>query len=323
MNRLKIFSQIALLMAFSLIVGCKQAAKNLNESVPAESESIITQDSEPFPSELVDFKPISENPIFTGTGTETWDQNIRERGFILKEGDTYHMWYTGFKTERETLSLGYATSMDGLNWERFAGNPVFSESWTEDMMVLKVDGTYHMFAEGRNDVAHRLTSTDRINWTDHGSLDIRLRDGSPLSEGPYGTPTAWYENNTWYLFYERNDMGIWLATSSDLSVWTNVQDDPVIAIGPEVYDKYGVAVNQIFKYKEWYYAYYHATEFEDWHEWTTNVAASKDLINWTKYKQNPIMRENKSSGIIIQEEGQFRLYTMHKNVAVHFSQGLK
>lgn len=319
MNRKMIFSLTAMTVMV-LLVACKEAAKNSNVSLVTKTAIILAQDSVPFPSELVDFKPIAENPIFTGTGEDTWDQNIRERGYILKEEGIYHMWYTGFRTERETLSLGYATSTDGLNWKRFAGNPVFSESWTEDMMVLKVDDTYYMFAEGKGDVAHWLTSTDKINWTDQGALDIRQKDGSPLSEGPYGTPTVWYENDIWYLFYERNDMGIWLATSSDLGVWTNVQDDPVIAMGPETYDKYGVAVNQIFKYKGWYYAYYHATAFEDWHEWNTNVAASKDLVSWKKYERNPIMQENKSSGILIQEADQFRLYTMHNKVDVHYAQ---
>jgi hypothetical protein len=31
-----------------------------------------------------------------------------------------------------------------------------------------------------------------------------------------------------------------------------------------------------------YYAYYHATAFEDWHEWTSCVAISDDLIHWKK-----------------------------------------
>lgn len=228
------------------------------------------------------------------------------------------MWYTGLNNEKEPLALGYATSLDGIAWKRYNNNPVFNESWTEDMMVIKVDGTYHMFAEGKNDIAHRLTSTDRIHWTDHGSLDIRNADGSPLSEGPYGTPTVWRENNIWYLFYERNDLGIWLATSKDLKVWTNAQDEPFITMGPEAYDKYGVAVNQIIKYKGWYYAYYHGTPFEDWSLWSTNVAASKDLLHWKKYPQNPIMEENRSSGILVPDGDLFRLYTMHDKVEVHF-----
>lgn len=305
---------ICVVIVVITFLACNTTKKESSKVIDAKSQS----DSVQFPSELTDFVSYGENPIFAGSSNSSWDQKIRERGFILKEEDEYHMWYTGFRTEQESLSLGYATSKDGISWKRYAGNPIFNESWTEDMMVIKVEDTYHMFAEGRGDVAHRLTSLDRINWIDHGSLDIRKVDGSPLSEGPYGTPTAWYENDSWYLFYERNDLGIWLATSKDLSVWTNVQDDPVIKMGPEIYDKWGLAVNQVVKYKGWYYAYYHGTEYEDWHEWTTNIAASKDLIHWKKFDGNPILRENKSSGILVNDGEQFRMYTMHAKVALHF-----
>lgn len=302
----------ALLMACNGIPKSKDAQKH-DSKITDISDDVLS-----FPSELVDFRAIPENPIFMGSGGDTWDEKIRERGYILKEGDTYHMWYTGLRPKTESIFLGYATSKDGLNWARHPDNPIFSESWTEDMMVLKVDGIYHMFAEGKDDVAHRLTSMDGVNWTDHGSLDIRNIDGSPLSEGPYGTPTVWKENAIWFLFYERNDQGVWLATSKDLRVWTNIQDDPVIAKGPENYDQYGLAVNQIVKYNGTYYAYYHGTAFEDWREWSTNVAASHDLIHWEKYGQNPILGENRSSGILVPDGNRFRLYTMHGRVDLHF-----
>ena len=42
----------------------------------------------------------------------------------------------------------------------------------------------------------------------------------------------WIEGDTWYLFYERGDRGVWLAKSTDRETWTNVQDAPVIARGP-------------------------------------------------------------------------------------------
>ena len=45
------------------------------------------------------------------------------------------------------------------------------------MCVVRHDGTYFMFAEGKNDIAHLLTSPDGLKWTDHGSLDIRKTDG--------------------------------------------------------------------------------------------------------------------------------------------------
>lgn len=269
--------------------------------------------------EFVKFYPYSKNPVFAGTGAQTWDEQIRERGYIVHEDSTYHLWYTGFRdTVGATLYLGYATSTDGISFTRYEGNPIFTESWVEDMMVVKSDSLYYMFAEGKHDVAHWMTSKDRIHWVDHGSLDIRTTNGEKLSAGPYGTPTAWFENNLWYLFYERNDEGIWLATSTDLKTWINKQDEPVIRKGPEGYDKFGVALNQIIKHEGVYYGYYHGTAFEDWHEWSTNVAVSTDLIHWKKYESNPIMGDNKSSGILVHDGTRYRLYTMHPEVALHF-----
>ena len=273
-----------------------------------------------FPTEIVDFISYIGNPVFSGTGTNTWDEVIRERGYILKEADGYHLWYTGYKKDsaEKTKWLGYATSPDGYKWTRYKDNPIFTESWVEDMMVIKSDSLYYMFAEGRNDIAHMLTSTDKIHWKDYGSLQIRYSNGQPLNPGPYGTPTVLKEDSVWYLFYERNDEAIWLASSKDLRVWTNVQDEPVLNKGPEPYDKFGVALNQVIKYNGAYYGYYHGTASKDWNEWSTNVAVSKDLVHWKKYESNPIMKENKSSGILVYDGTQYRLYTMHPQVCVHF-----
>jgi hypothetical protein len=307
---MKIICKIIVL--YLLLAGCKNK--------PSASESsAMKSDTTRFPGEIVDFVPYEKNPVLTGSGKDTWDQMIRERGYILREDGIYHMWYTGYREgPDEDRHLGYATSPDGLIWTKFKNNPISDSGWVEDMSVIKSDSTYYMFAEGRNDIAHMLSSTDRINWNEHGPLDIRYTSGEPLTKGPYGTPAIWFENGVWYLLYERDDLGIWLATSTDLKVWTNKQDEPVIKMGPEKYDQYAVAANQIIKYKGKYYAYYHASEFKDWHEWTSCVAMSEDLIHWEKYSKNPIMRENKSSPILVFDGAKYRLYTMHPEVCVHF-----
>ncbi len=270
-----------------------------------------------FPEVLVSFVPLRAAPIFSGTDTTTWDRYIRERGFILKEDSLYHMWYTGYAAKEDaTMQLGYATSTDGISWQRHPANPIHTSKWVEDVFVIKHDSVYYMFAEGKDDVAHLMQSTDKIHWTETGDLDVRKTNGDPIDKGPYGTPTAWFENNTWYLFYEREDLGIWLATSKDMKTWTNVQDDPVIAMGSEPYDRFAVAMNQVIKYNGLYYGYYHGSAYEDWREWSTNVAVSKDLIHWEKYQGNPIMGDDTSSGILVPEGDTFRLYTMHDKVRV-------
>ena len=274
-----------------------------------------------FPSELVNFKAYAENPVFTGTNLDTWDKQIRERGFILKEGPNYHLWFTGYSPASPTKFLGYASSKDGIHWNRFSKETIHPGQWVEDMCVVKSGKTYYMFAEGEGDIAHMLVSTDRVHWQEKGNLDIRNVDGSPIRKGAYGTPTVYKAKGMWNLFYERDDLGIWLATSKDLKSWINVQDEPVIKMGPETYDLFAVAMNQVIHYKGLYYGYYHASAFKDWHEWSTNIAVSPDLIHWKKYEKNPIMGNNQSSGIVLKDGKGFRLYTMHRKVNLYFSEG--
>ena len=276
-----------------------------------------------FPDEMVSFVPYKANPVFKGTGTETWDRSIRERGYILIENGIYKLWYTGYKKEDSDIKyLGYATSKDGISWSRYPGNPIFSEKWTEDMFVLKYQDKYFMYAEGKNDVAHLLTSEDGINWQEQGDLVIHKVNGDKIP-GPYGTPNVVIENGKWYLFYERNDQGIWLARSDDHINWTNIQDEPVLNKGPGKYDFGMLAANQVVKYKDRYYMYYHGLQVRDTANpaeiWTSNVAMSTDLIHWVKFTGNPIVPGDHSSPILVSAEGKYRLYTMHPSVCLYYS----
>ncbi len=274
-----------------------------------------------FAPEMVQFIPSDKNPLFSGTGKNTWDRYIRERGYILFDEGIYKMWYSGYsEKDSAEVYLGYATSQDGFNWTRYADNPIFSEKWTEDMQVIKHNGRYIMVAEGKDDIAHLLMSDDGIHWQEKGDLHILQTDGQPISAGPYGTPTLFYEKDVWYLFYERKDLGIWLAksVSADLLEWENIDDDPVIPIGPDKYDRFQVALDQIVKYKGKYYAYYHSCGDINYETWVSNVALSDDLIHWKKYRGNPIVRGNYSSPILVYDGAHYRLYTMHPDVRVYF-----
>jgi hypothetical protein len=281
------------------------------------------QDTPLFPPELVEFVPYEHNPVFEARGEGHWDAMIRERGWIMREEDGYHMWYTGYDPKGSgVMQLGYATSPDGIAWTRHPGNPIFTETWTEDVMVVSHEGTYYMFAEGEGDRAHLLTSTNKVDWTRQGTIDIRLKNGDPLTPGPYGTPTALVKDGTWYLFYERDDEAIWLATSRDLKVWTNVQDEPVLERGPDAYDKEMLALNQIITHNGRYYAYYHGLIPESSpQEWTSAIAVSDDLVHWKKYPGNPILRHDQSSPLLIHDGDGLRLYTMHPQVHLHLPKG--
>jgi hypothetical protein len=128
-----------------------------------------------------------------------------------------------------------------------------------------------------------------------------------------------FEDGRWYLFYERADRGVWLATTHDPRSlrWTNVQDEPVLVPGPAEYDLEMIAVDQIIKHQGVYYAFYHASgrcADSATRTWSTNIARSNDLRHWEKYCGNPIVGGNKSSGIVLSINGGYRLYTMHDRV---------
>jgi len=285
----------------------------------ASSSLASAQNSPPFPDDLVSFKPVRAEPVFSGRGTGFWDTKIRERGWILFENNTYRMWYTGYDGTREGIKrLGYATSPDGIQWER--RGPLIDNLWVEDMTVVKLKDRYLMFAEGKGDKAQLLTSSDGLAWKREGALDVRRANSKPIPPGPYGTPTVYFENGVFNLFYERRDQGVWLARSRDLKVWTNVSDEPILSPGPAKHEDLMIAMNQIVKRGDWYYAYYHGTGSPTKpRDWCCCIAASRDLIHWTKYGKNPLLpvEQNKSSGILVLAGQNAKFFTMHDKVELH------
>ena len=141
----------------------------------------------------------------------------------------------------------------------------------------------------------------------------------PIAPGPRGTPAVVVRDGRWHLFYERGDHAVYLATTRDpiAGPWVNVQDEPVLGMGPDAYDKFAVAFDQVFERDGVYYAYYHANSHDPWQkDWTTCIARSRDLTHWEKYAGNPLIRNNSSSSVIGVPPGSRspRLYTMHPEV---------
>ncbi|MEZ6039459.1 MAG: glycosylase [Planctomycetaceae bacterium] len=279
------------------------------------------------PEHLTHWKAALKQPVFEGRAGH-WDALIRERGWIVRDGETWRLWYTGYNPEVQPVinRLGYATSADGIHWTRHSDQPVLDDVWVEDMMVVRHEKRWLMFAEGLDDQAQLLTSDDGIEWTRIGPLDVRLCSGQPIPPGPYGTPTVFQKDNVWYLFYERRDAGIWLATSTDLKTWTNVSDEPLILPGPDEYDRLMVAMNQIIEIDGTYIAVMHGTgTAQKPRDWCTTFAVSRDLRKWQKYQGNPLLpiADNKSSGQLVFDGQQFRLYTMHARIDLHVPTGNK
>jgi len=104
------------------------------------------------------------NPVLDLGEFGEWD-NYRLYGpSVLFEDGTYKMWYPGH--DGSNLRIGYATSLDGITWMKYVGNPVLdlgiSGEWDDYYVtapsVLFECGTYKMWYMGNDG------SDDRIGY---------------------------------------------------------------------------------------------------------------------------------------------------------------
>ena len=51
-------------------------------------------DDRSVPGPLVEFGPASATALLSGGGPEAWDRDLRERGWIVRDGGGWRLWYT-------------------------------------------------------------------------------------------------------------------------------------------------------------------------------------------------------------------------------------
>jgi predicted GH43/DUF377 family glycosyl hydrolase len=69
----------------------------------------------------------SDPVLYPGMGKE-WDNGCVWSCSVYKVEDGFEMYYGGSKiiNEKEVMLLGFASSKDGIHWEKYAGNPVYN-----------------------------------------------------------------------------------------------------------------------------------------------------------------------------------------------------
>ena len=137
----------------------------------------------------------ASNPVIEPGPDGAWDdEGVLSSGVIYEDG-IYHMWYDGW--DGANTRIGLATSSDGFNWTKSAGNPVMdvgpAESWDDASIgfpSVVFDGT-----------------TYQMWYTGNDSMEVGT---------PFGAGIA----------------GIGYATSPDGSIWTKFEENPILSTGP-------------------------------------------------------------------------------------------
>ena len=239
---------------------------------------------------------------------------------VLKEGPTtYKMWYEGVPGPNRG-SLGYATSRDGLTWNKFAGNPVLapSEPWEGGAQGEISPGT--VFKEGRVykmwyhswDGAHRrigyASSRDGLRWTKYFGnpvLDVGRSEAWDASQ--VVLPTVTRVGERYYMWYgglgEKNDgWRIGLATSSDGIQWKRHPGNPVLTPGPPgTWDEWGVLPGGLIWDETGFHLWYPG--FKKGLVPGIGYASSRDGLRWSRSLRNPVLSRSEAVAPDCREAG--------------------
>lgn len=216
------------------------------------------------------------NPVMTGSG-DGWDASAVGNAMVVYDDSVYRMWYAGHDGSG-VMSIGYATSTDGIEWTKFTGNPVLVPGGTGDWDEARIHGPYVVNLESEfrmwytgtrpDDVSQigYATSPDGITWSKYESNPV-LSVGAVGSwdQGVVAVPSVLVEDGGFMLWYEGAQSANVLvglpqtgyARSIDGVTWTKDANNPVLAVGgPTSWDMNVAIVTQVLNdggtYKMWY-----------------------------------------------------------------------
>lgn len=116
------------------------------------------------------------NPVLDSSASG-WDSDYVGFGTIIKESDNvFNMWYCGGCEFSLNNGIGYASSTDGINWVKDAGNPIFHNS---DGVDWRNDRTYTPMVIG-----NEMWFTGKDAATGHYTIGYAVGGGGMPSPNP-------------------------------------------------------------------------------------------------------------------------------------------
>ena len=246
------------------------------------------------------FKKYAGNPILTKSASG-FDSKYIVCPNVLYVSGTYRMWYQGL--DGTSSAIGYATSPDGINWTKYAGNPVLQadpNSSAFDAQNVRCPRVYfdgqrfHMLYAGvsTSNIARigYAYSSDGIHWTKNPSFVLDV-GASGTWDGAKVTPADFRkEGSKWEMWYAAaSNTGEWrtgYASAEDSVHWTRYPSmAPVLDKGAAgEWDADGPIADCVRKVGN------------DYHMWYENnagtqigYAVSYDGITWNKSLANPLL----------------------------------
>ena len=293
----------------------------------AVSPTEIPATETPMPTPTPD-KPFATYELILSTGSQNWESAFIDPGGIVYHDGQFHMFYNGISGWPTHVQVGYATSPDGINWQRMSDEPVFTGEgidytgvsiFTSSAIVLD-DGTWVLY----------FYTIDTGNFSGPGKIGLATAD-SPMGpfvaadepvllSGPEGSwddhavlhPNVVQTDDGYVMYYDGNmgdsqqdrDRKIGMAISPDGLVWTKydipsttativAESDPIMKTGGfGDWDRDRVMDPNVFKTEDGWVMIYGSSHFDtdkQRRDYRLGIATSEDGLNWEKPEDNQLL----------------------------------
>lgn len=183
-----------------------------------------------------EFTRITERPILVPEYDYEKESVMNPYVLYDESENVYKMWYAAGETYEPDV-IAYATSKDGINWEKYKDNPIVKKGDENDLDSCKVGGcevykikenNYIMFYIGYTDIKTArilfATSEDGINWKKYNKEAVISSSKFGFDSEATYKPTAIYdqEKGKWMLWYNGrlvNREYIGMATCDEFEFW--------------------------------------------------------------------------------------------------------
>lgn len=272
------------------------------------------------------FRQTQDKAVFVRGELGTWDQCCVWNPAVVKDGDTLRMWYTGYDANvwsNPGGGIGYAWSLDGIQWNRYERNPVLVAGYAWETpkvsfctVILDAD-TFKMWYGAATPSGSAPTiggyaySLDGKSWTKYpdpvlqcgpaGDWDDALICPSTVIKEEDGYKMWFYGGRSGFPF-ESSMPQTGLATSADGVHWTKYNNeatagapyaasDPVIKVGAEgEWDSHRIFGTIVLPTATGYEAWYQGVKppFNTSTPCHIGFATSENGIDWEKWPNNPV-----------------------------------
>lgn len=140
---------------------------------------------------------------------DKWDKLWVSDPSVIKDGDTYKMWYAGGATKLigivgAYVAIGYAESKDGIHWTR-RDKPVLAPTNKEGFLngpeVVKRNGRFEMWYYTRNEPGvFYAVSNDGLQWERRG-LAVGLGRDSNWDDSAVSSPAVLVRDGVPWVYY--------------------------------------------------------------------------------------------------------------------------